>query len=119
MDSVIFATDAKHALSGVLAQLSFSRLVVLTDTNTQSNCLPLIGTVLPENTLFISVPAGEIHKNLDTCSLIWSEMTEAALDRKSLMLNLGGGVIGDMAGFAGLASVILVQWLRQSKLKAI
>jgi 3-dehydroquinate synthase len=99
VDSVIFATDAKHALSGVLAQLSFSRLVVLTDTNTQSNCLPLVGTVLPEDTLFISVAAGEIHKNLDTCSLIWARMTEAALDRKALMLNLGGGVIGDMGGF--------------------
>lgn len=99
MDSVIFASDAKHALSGALAQLSFSRLVVLTDTNTQSNCLPLVGTVLPEDTLFISVAAGEIHKNLDTCSLIWTRMTEAALDRKALMLNLGGGVIGDMGGF--------------------
>lgn len=99
MDSVIFASDAKHSLSGALAQLSFSRLVVLTDTNTQSNCLPLVGTVLPEDTLFISVAAGEIHKNLDTCSLIWTRMTEAALDRKALMLNLGGGVIGDMGGF--------------------
>ncbi len=99
MDPVIFASEAKHALSGVLSQLSFSRLVVLTDTNTQSNCLPLIGTVLPEQTLFISVSAGEIHKNLDTCSLIWARMTEAALDRKALMLNLGGGVIGDMGGF--------------------
>ena len=99
MDSVIFASDAKHALSGVLAQLSFSRLVVLTDTNTQSNCLPLVVTVLPDDTLFISVAAGEIHKNLDTCSLIWTRLTEAALDRKALMLNLGGGVIGDMGGF--------------------
>lgn len=99
MDSVIFTSDAKHALSGVLAQISFSRLVMLTDTNTQSNCLPLIGTVIPEDCLFISVPAGEINKNLETCSLIWSEMTAASLDRKALMLNLGGGVIGDMGGF--------------------
>ncbi len=99
MDSVIFTSDAKLALSGVLAQISFSRLVVLTDTNTQSNCLPLIGTVLPEDCLFISVPAGEINKNLETCSLIWSEMTAASLDRKALLLNLGGGVIGDMGGF--------------------
>lgn len=99
MDPVIFTSEAKHALSGVLAKLSFSRLVVLTDTNTQSYCLPIIGTVLPKDTLFISVTAGEVHKNLETCSLIWTKMTEAALDRKALMLNLGGGVIGDMGGF--------------------
>ncbi|OOG78083.1 3-dehydroquinate synthase [Algoriphagus sp. A40] len=99
MDPVIFTSEAKQTLSAVLAQLSFSRLVVLTDTNTQSNCLPLIGTVLPEGTLFISVTPGEIHKNLETCSVIWSKMTEAALDRKALMVNLGGGVITDMGGF--------------------
>lgn len=99
MDPVIFTSEAKHALSEVLAQLSFSRLVVLTDTNTKSNCLPIIGTVLPKDALFISVTPGEIHKNLETCSLIWDKMTEAALDRKALMLNLGGGVITDMGGF--------------------
>lgn len=99
MDPIIFASDAKSTLSEVLAQLSFSRLVVLTDTNTQSNCLSVIGTILPQDTIFISVTAGEIHKNLETCSLIWTKMTEAALDRKALMLNLGGGVITDMGGF--------------------
>lgn len=99
MDPVIFASEVRHALSGVLADLSFSRLVVLTDSNTQSKCLPLISSILPQDTLYISVAAGEIHKNLETCAEIWSQMTKAALDRKALMLNLGGGVITDMGGF--------------------
>ncbi len=99
MDPVIFTSEAEHTLSCILAQLSFSRLVVLTDTNTQSNCLPVVKGALPQDTLFVSVPPGEIHKNLDTCSFIWGKMTEAALDRKALMLNLGGGVITDMGGF--------------------
>lgn len=99
MDPVIFASEVRSTLSGVLAELSFSRLVVLTDSNTQSKCLPLISPVLPADTHYISAPAGEIHKNLDTCTHIWSQMTEAALDRKALMLNLGGGVITDMGGF--------------------
>jgi 3-dehydroquinate synthase len=99
LDPVIFTSEANQTLADVLKRLSFSSLVVLTDTNTQSNCLPKIGIVLPEDTLYISVSPGEIHKNLDTCSLIWGRMTEAALDRKALMLNLGGGVIGDMGGF--------------------
>ena len=99
MDPVIFTSTAEHTLLGILAQIPFSRLVVLTDTNTQPNCLSTISEQLPADTVFISVPAGEIHKNLDTCSLIWSKMTEAALDRKALMVNLGGGVITDMGGF--------------------
>jgi 3-dehydroquinate synthase len=99
VEPVIFSPDIKQSLSEILAQLSFSRLVVLTDLNTQRHCLPIIQEILPPNTVFISVAAGEIHKNLDTCSLIWNRMTEEALDRKALMLNLGGGVIGDMGGF--------------------
>lgn len=99
MEPVIFSSDIKQSLSEILAQLSFSRLVVLTDLNTQRHCLPIIEKILPTDTVFISVAAGEIHKNLDTCSLIWSRMTEEALDRKALMINLGGGVIGDMGGF--------------------
>ena len=99
MESVIFSTDIGKSLGEILAQLSFSRLVVLTDTNTQRHCLPLIQAILPPSTAYISVAAGEVHKNLDTCSLIWGRMTEEGLDRKALMLNLGGGVIGDMGGF--------------------
>lgn len=99
MDSVIFTSEATNTLSAVLAQLSFSRLVVLTDSNTKNHCLSLVSGVLPSDTVYISVESGEIRKNLETCTTIWSEMTDAALDRKALMLNLGGGVITDMGGF--------------------
>jgi 3-dehydroquinate synthase len=99
VDPIIFTTQAKHALSRVLAQLTFSKLVVLTDENTQSLCLPILSSILPQDTIFISVRSGEVQKNLETCTEIWSKMTDAALDRKALMLNLGGGVITDMGGF--------------------
>lgn len=99
MDSIIFTAEAKQALSRVLTQLSFSKLAVLTDENTQSLCLPIVSSILPEDTIFISVRSGEVQKNLETCTEIWSQMTDAALDRKALMLNLGGGVITDMGGF--------------------
>ncbi len=99
MDPVIFTSEAAQALSKVFAHLSFSRLVVLTDSNTEENCLPAVFKALPPDTVFICVKAGEINKNLETCSKIWVEMTDAALDRKALMLNLGGGVITDMGGF--------------------
>jgi 3-dehydroquinate synthase len=99
VESVIFSTEISKSIEDILRQFSFSRLVVLTDSNTERHCLPLIQKILPENTAIISVAAGEIHKNLDTCSLIWGRMTEDSLDRKALMINLGGGVIGDMGGF--------------------
>ncbi|GAA4271757.1 3-dehydroquinate synthase [Aquimarina gracilis] len=47
----------------------------------------------------IEIEAGEIHKNIETCSGIWSALAELGFDRKGLMINLGGGVVTDLGGF--------------------
>lgn len=99
METVHFTTDISSTLKEVLLARSYSKLVVLTDVNTQQYCLPLIQEVLPSNAVLITVPAGEQFKTLETCATIWTQMTEAVLDRQALMLNLGGGVVGDMGGF--------------------
>uniref|UniRef100_UPI0040477216 3-dehydroquinate synthase n=1 Tax=Algoriphagus sp. TaxID=1872435 RepID=UPI0040477216 len=99
METVIFSSDIRATLAEILRARQFSKLVVLTDSNTHQFCLPLVQKVVPPTTVFISVPAGEQHKTLETCSIIWGQMTEAVLDRQALVINLGGGVIGDMGGF--------------------
>lgn len=99
METVIFSSDIRATLAEILRARQFSKLVVLTDSNTHQFCLPLVQEVVPPTTMFISVPAGEQHKTLETCSIIWGQMTEAVLDRQALVINLGGGVIGDMGGF--------------------
>jgi 3-dehydroquinate synthase len=71
---------------------------VLVDSNTSVHCYPLIESALPKH-FIISIAAGEKHKDLSTCNGIWEEMTYNQMDRKSLLINLGGGVIGDMGGF--------------------
>ena len=48
----------------------------------------------------ITIPAGELHKNLDSCRLIWSALVNLEADRNTLVLNLGGGMVGDIGGFA-------------------
>jgi len=77
---------------------SFSSIAILVDYNTLQHCYPLIQFGLPDHFL-IKINPGEENKNIDTCQHIWSEMTRIGLDRKSLLINLGGGVIGDMGGF--------------------
>ena len=99
METVIFSSDIRATLAEILRARQFSKLVVLTDSNTHQFCLPLVQEVVPPTMVFISVPAGEQHKTLETCSIIWGQMTEAVLDRQALVINLGGGVIGDMGGF--------------------
>lgn len=58
----------------------------------------------------ITVPAGEAHKNLETIQTLWHGFLEHGLDRKSTVIALGGGVIGDMAGFAASTYMRGVDW---------
>jgi 3-dehydroquinate synthase len=76
----------------------YSRLSVLVDENTKELCYEQLRGKLPDHKL-IQVPAGEAQKNLHTCQLIWQGLTDQQLDRHSLLLVIGGGVLGDMGGF--------------------
>lgn len=80
---------------------AYSRIAILVDNNTKRYCLPLfLEQYNLNNPLIIEISSGEEHKNLASCQHIWNALTTAAFDRKSLLINLGGGVIGDMGGFA-------------------
>ena len=80
----------------------YSTLAILVDENTKEHCLPLLLAQLPSlsNSLIIEIETGEENKNISSCSLIWEELSKNSFDRNSLLINLGGGVIGDMGGFA-------------------
>ncbi len=85
-------------LPAFLMDKDYSKITVLVDNNTKKHCYPLVKEVLPKHKL-ITIKSGEEHKNLETCQHIWQVMTDNELDRHSLMIDLGGGVIGDMGGF--------------------
>ncbi|NLR90597.1 3-dehydroquinate synthase [Flammeovirga agarivorans] len=78
--------------------VSYTNLAVIVDENTKRDCYPLVQDFLPSHIL-IEVVSGEENKTLDTCQHIWQELTNAGFDRKAAVLDLGGGVIGDMGGF--------------------
>lgn len=99
MESILFSNSIAEDLKSYLANQSFSKLGIITDTNTEKFCLPVLKNILPDGFCQFSFPAGESHKNLETCMAIWKWMTEEAFDRKALIINLGGGVTGDMGGF--------------------
>lgn len=72
--------------------------MVLVDNNTFKHCYPLVKEILPIHKL-MKIKSGETHKTLETCQQIWQAMTDYSLDRHALIIDLGGGVIGDMGGF--------------------
>lgn len=87
------------SLSRYFAENSYSHVAILVDEFTNKHCLPLISTLLPSKFTKILIKSGEDHKTLQTCERIWAAMTKANMDRHGLLINLGGGVIGDMGGF--------------------
>ncbi|MFN0203549.1 MAG: 3-dehydroquinate synthase [Bacteroidia bacterium] len=78
---------------------AYSNVVVLLDENTYRDCYPILKDHLPEKHHWIGIYAGEAHKTLSTCEKIWEQLTSCYCDRNTLLINLGGGVIGDMGGF--------------------
>ncbi len=96
--NIIFSKEIAADLKVFFAENKFSKVAVIVDDNTKTHCYPIVSDALP-NHIVIEIPSGEAHKNLGTCQQIWSALTENAFDRKSLVVNLGGGVIGDMGGF--------------------
>jgi len=90
--------DIAFLLKSFFEKKTYSRVVVLTDRNTRIHCYPVINSNSPPHEI-IEIEAGETYKNIDTCQLIWQRMTDLRLDRHSLVVVLGGGVLGDMGGF--------------------
>jgi 3-dehydroquinate synthase len=98
MSSVSIQHNVKDLITPFLAGKSYSKIGVLTDENTKRFCYPLVKDGLPGHELIV-IPAGEEHKNLATCQQVWEKLTELHFDRHSLVLIVGGGVLGDLGGF--------------------
>jgi 3-dehydroquinate synthase len=99
--SVYFNQDCYPYLQQLLAGGQYSGIFILTDENTSTHCLPgflaSLATDLPFE--IIEIEAGEAHKNINTCTEVWHALTDLGAERKSLMINLGGGVVTDLGGF--------------------
>ena len=76
---------------------TYSKVAILVDENTMRDCLFKLPQI--ENALIIEIKSGEEYKNISTCNFIWEQLTINNFDRNALLINLGGGVIGDMGGF--------------------
>ncbi len=88
--------------------------IIVTDENVAKFHAEKVAAVLRSSDFepkVLVVPAGEAHKNLETMSRLWHGFLEAGLDRKSTVIALGGGVIGDMTGFAASTFMRGIQWI--------
>jgi 3-dehydroquinate synthase len=95
----IYLGKVQDGLSTVISSLHVSNVFVVADVNTAKLCLPQLHSIAVSERVIV-IPSGEKHKNLDSCGLIWSFLVRQGADRYSLVLNVGGGMICDLGGFA-------------------
>lgn len=99
--AVHFNQKAYNTLTKHLESKAYSKIFVLVDENTRLHCLPKLLEKVEEKQAFevIEITSGEIHKNISTCTQVWQLLSDQDADRKSLLINLGGGVVTDLGGF--------------------
>ena len=99
--SIYFNEKGYHRVNEFFIKNNYSSIFILVDEHTNEFCLPkLLPNLTTEIPIeIIEVEAGEGIKNITTCVEIWSILSDLGADRKSLIINLGGGVITDIGGF--------------------
>jgi len=96
---IIAAIDVASTLEQLLREIGHDRLYVLTDGQTAQLCYPLVAQAVG-GAHQITIPAGDDNKHVDSLCHVWSELSAHGATRHSLLINVGGGMVTDLGGFA-------------------
>ena len=101
---IIISKNINEELTTAISECEHDKLFVLTDENTERLCWPLIKDFfcLRRANLIVIKP-DDTHKNLESISHVWSELQRLGATRHSCLINLGGGMVTDLGGFAASA----------------
>ena len=98
---VVMSQNLEEALTAAVATCEKDRIFILTDETTQQLCLPLVeGFACLKGAQCITIGATDTHKTLDSLSHVWEALGEGGATRHSLLINIGGGMVTDLGGFA-------------------
>ena len=98
---IIISNDIEHDLATAVAESEHDRVFVLTDDTTHECCLPKVAALLAQyDAVPITIPHGDQHKTLAALGDVWTALQQGGATRHSLLINLGGGMITDLGGFA-------------------
>ncbi|HEX5808098.1 MAG TPA: 3-dehydroquinate synthase [Anaerolineales bacterium] len=106
--------DRVENIGGLLTQRGLQNPIVVTDENVAALHAGRVLDSLRKAGFapnLITIPAGEAYKTIDTVQRLWQGFLENGLDRKSTIVALGGGVIGDLAGFAASTYMRGIHWV--------
>ena len=98
---IVISTDIRKAVTEAVEAIEHDKLFLLTDETTEHLCHPLIADIpCMKDAQSIVIGATDTHKNLDTLAAVWTALGNGGGSRHSLMVNLGGGMVTDLGGFA-------------------
>ena len=96
---IIFTESIVNEIDAISSEFG-GKLFVLADSNTIKYCYPFIEATLPVNVPVFVIEAGEENKHIDNVVKVWDFLNSNGADRKSILINIGGGVLCDLGGFA-------------------
>lgn len=98
---VILSEQLEESLATAIGKCPYDRLFVLTDETTLRLCWPLVsGMDCLAGAQMITIGATDENKTLESLSCVWTALQKGGATRHSLMVNLGGGMVTDLGGFA-------------------
>jgi 3-dehydroquinate synthase len=99
--NIIFSQQIGAELRKIVQNYPEGKVFLLTDQIASGFCLPLIQSVIDEFSIrYVAIPSGEENKNIQSVGLVWDFLSNNGADRKSLLINIGGGMLTDLGGFA-------------------
>ncbi len=99
--NIYISEDLTEDIEKLIKTIPEDKVFILTDEGSYRHCFPKLSEVkgISEDRLLI-IPPGDENKNAETLQKVWHFLSEKGADRKSLLINLGGGMPCDLGGFA-------------------
>ena len=98
---IIISKSLKSELATAISECEHDGIFILTDETTLRECWPVMSRFLSlKNARMITIGASDSHKDLDTIARVWEMLGKGGATRHSLLINLGGGMVTDLGGFA-------------------
>lgn len=98
---IIICNNLKDDLEKAISSHKYDKLFILTDSHTYHHCLPVVNNInAVKSATHITIGVEDINKTLETLAYVWLKLSNSGATRHSLMINLGGGMVTDLGGFA-------------------
>ena len=98
---IIISKNLKSELATAISECEHDKTFILVDEVTKEKCWPLLSKQLSmRKAKLITIGATDTHKNIESLAHVWEELGKDGASRHSLLINLGGGMVTDLGGFA-------------------